>query len=108
MSDVEKITQEKTAQFKPARDRQFRLICGAAVSATRNAFGNLDRDRILAHVGGLVERGVDVVAVLAAHGHTKGGGETVRMIREGHPRLPIIAGNVASAAGGGFLADCGA
>ena len=108
MSDVEKIMQERNAQFKPARDQQFRLICGAAVSATRNAFGNLDRDRILTHVGQLVERGVDVVAVSTAHGHTKGVGETVRMIREAHPRLPIIAGNVASASGVGFLAECGA
>src|SRR5437016_6125611 len=108
MSDVEKITQERNAQFKPARDGQFRLICGAAVSATRNAFGNLDRDRILSHVSQLVERGVDVVAVSTAHGHTKGVGDTVRMIREAHPRLPLIAGNVASAAGVGFLAECGA
>src|ERR1043166_5182853 len=36
MSDVERITQEKKAQFKPARDSRFRLLCGAAVSATRN------------------------------------------------------------------------
>ncbi len=48
MSDVERITQEKKAQFKPARDTHFRLLCGAAVSATRNAFGDLDRDRITA------------------------------------------------------------
>jgi IMP dehydrogenase len=33
MSDVERITQERNAQFKPARDARFRLICGAAVSA---------------------------------------------------------------------------
>jgi len=39
-------------------DSHFRLVCGAAVSATRNAFGELDRTRILTHVGGLVERGV--------------------------------------------------
>ena len=52
MSDVERITQERNAQFKPARDAHFRLICGAAVSATRNAFGELDRERILTHVGG--------------------------------------------------------
>jgi len=38
MSDVERIAQERLAQFKPARDSHFRLICGAAVSATRNAF----------------------------------------------------------------------
>lgn len=108
MSDVERITNEKSAQFKPARDENFRLICGAAVSATRNAFGELDRDRILKHVTGLVERGVDVVAVSTAHGFSKGVGETVRMIRNAFPKLPIIAGNVTSAAGVEFLADAGA
>jgi len=99
MSDVEKITQERKAQFKPARDSQFRLICGAAVSATRNAFGELDRERILGHVGALVERGIDVVAVSTAHGHSKGVGDTVRVVRDAFPGLPIIAGNVTSAAG---------
>jgi len=108
LSDVERIAQERNAQFKPARDTNFRLICGAAVSATRNAFGELDRGRILTHVGGLVERGLDVVAVSTAHGHTKGVGDTVKMLRDAFPKLPIIAGNVTSAAGVEFLADCGA
>ncbi len=108
MSDIERITQERNAQFKPARDAHFRLVCGAAVSATRNAFGELDRDRIIAHVGGLVERGVDVVAVSTAHGHSKGVGDAVRMLRDAFPRLPLIAGNVTSAAGVEFLADRGA
>ncbi len=108
MSDVERITQERIAQFKPARDARFRLICGAAVSATRNAFGELDRDRILTHVGGLVDRGVETVAVATAHGHSKGVGDTVRMLRDAFPRLPIIAGNVTSAEGVQFLASCGA
>ena len=108
MNDVERITQERNAQFKPARDAQFRLVCGAAVSATRNAFGELDRERILAHVGGLVERGVDAVAVSTAHGHSKGVGDTVKMLRDAFPKLPIIAGNVTSAAGVEYLADCGA
>src|SRR5207244_1955920 len=108
MSDVERITQERNAQFKPARDAHFRLICGASLSATRNAFGELDRDRILAHVGALVEHGVDAVAVSTAHGHSKGVGDTVRMLRDAFPKLPIIAGNVTSAAAVEFLADCGA
>ncbi len=108
LTDVEKITQERNAQFKPARDSHFRLICGAAVSATRNAFGGLDRDRILEHVGGLVDRGVDVVAVSTAHGHSRGVGETVRVIHHSFPKLPIIAGNVTSAAAVEYLADCGA
>ncbi len=108
LSDVERITQERLAQFKPARDASFHLICGAAVSATRNAFGELDRERILNHVSGLVERGVDVIAVSTAHGHTRGVGDTVKVLRDAFPKLPIIAGNVTSAAGVEFLADCGA
>jgi IMP dehydrogenase len=108
MSDIERITQERNAQFKPARDPQFRLLCGAAVSATRNAFGELDRERILAHVGGLVERGVDAVAVSTAHGHSKGVADTVRILRDAFPKLPIIAGNVTSAAAVEFLAEAGA
>jgi len=108
MSDVERITQERNAQFKPARDAHFHLICGAAVSATRNAFGELDRERILNHVGALVERGVDVVAVSTAHGHSKGVGDTVKVLRDAFPKLPLIAGNVTSAAAVEFLADCGA
>ena len=108
MSDIERITQERSVQFKPARDARFHLICGAAVSATRNAFGELDRERILNHVGGLVERGVDVVAVSTAHGHSRGVGDTVKVLRDAFPKLPIIAGNVTSAAGVGYLAECGA
>jgi IMP dehydrogenase len=108
MSDVEKIIQERKAQFKPARDSQFRLMCGAAVSATRNAFGELDRERILGHVGALVERGVDAIAVSTAHGHSKGVGDTVKVVRDAFPDLPIIAGNVTSASGVEYLADCGA
>ena len=108
LNDVEHITAERTAQFKPARDSHFRLICGAAISATRNAFGDLDKKRILDHVSNLVERGLDVVAVSTAHGYTKGVGDTVKVLRDAFPQLPIIAGNVTSAAGVDFLADCGA
>jgi IMP dehydrogenase len=108
MNDVERITQEKTAQFRPARDAQFRLVCGAAVSATRNAFGELDRERILTHVSALVERGIDAVAVSTAHGHSKGVGDTVKLLRSEFPDLAIIAGNVTTAAGVEYLADCGA
>lgn len=109
ISDIERITHEKSGtQSKPARDSKFRLVCGAAISATRNASGELDRQRILGHVEALVERGVDVLAVSTAHGHTRGVGETVRLIRDAFQRLPIIAGNVTSGAGVEFLADCGA
>src|SRR5207247_487951 len=75
---------------------------------TRNAFGDLDRDRILDHVGALVDRGVDAVAISTAHGFSQGVGETVRMLRDAFPALPLIAGNVTTAAGVEYLADSGA
>ncbi|HEX4085961.1 MAG TPA: IMP dehydrogenase [Chthoniobacteraceae bacterium] len=108
LSDIERISQEKAAPLKPARDSQFRLVCGAAVSATRNSTGELDQARISRHVGALVERGVDVVAISTAHGFSKGVGETVRLIRNEFPDLPIIAGNVTSGEGVEYLAKCGA
>ncbi|MEE2948090.1 MAG: IMP dehydrogenase [Verrucomicrobiota bacterium] len=108
LSDIERITSERHAQFRPARDGQFRLLCGAAVSTPRHTDGELDRERIEAHVGGLIERGVDVVAVSTAHGHSKGVGDAVALIHAAHPELPIIAGNVTTAAGVNYLADCGA
>src|SRR6185295_3846678 len=37
-----------------------------------------------------------------------GVGDTVRMLRDEFPKLPIIAGNVTSAAGVEYLAKCGA
>ncbi len=108
MSDIERIAQETRSALKPARDAQFRLLCGAAVSATRSSTGELDGAAIVNHVGGLVDRGVDLVAVSTAHGHTKGVGEAVRLIRSSFPELPIVAGNVTSGSAVEFLAECGA
>ncbi|MEZ5413853.1 MAG: IMP dehydrogenase [Opitutaceae bacterium] len=107
-SDVEKITAETKSRRKPARDSQFRLVVGAAISPVRKPTGDLDRERIVEHVGQLVAEHVDAVAVSSAHAHTAGVGDMVRMIREAFPDLTIIAGNVTSGSGVEFLADCGA
>ncbi len=107
-SDVEKITSEAKARRKPARDSDFRLVVGAALSPVRKLSGELDRDKILAHVGNLVDESVDAVAISTAHGHTAGVGDMVKLVRSAFPDLTIIAGNVTSAAGVEFLADCGA
>jgi IMP dehydrogenase len=107
-SDVERIMNEAKTRRKPARDGQFRLAVGAAISAGRLADGSLNREAILAQVGHLVDENIDAVAVSTAHGHTAGVGETVRLIRGAFPELTIIAGNVTSASGVDFLADCGA
>jgi IMP dehydrogenase len=51
---------------------------------------------------------VDCVAVSTAHGHSRGVGEVVKLVRDAFAHLPIIAGNVTSAAGVEFLASNGA
>jgi IMP dehydrogenase len=108
LSDIERITEEARANVKPARDAKFHLVCGAAVSAPRTVAGALDRDRLVNHVGALVQAGVDAIAVSTAHGHTEGVGQCVRLLREQFPSLTLLAGNVTSAAGVAFLAEAGA
>lgn len=108
MSDIERIREEERAAVRPARDAAFRLCCGAAVSAPRTDSGELDRDRILAHAHNLVGEGVDVLAVSTAHGHSRGVGEVLQLLRSEFSDLPLIAGNVTSAEGLQYLAECGA
>jgi IMP dehydrogenase len=107
-SDVERITSEQKSRRKPARDEEFRLVVGAALSPVRKPDGSLDRDKIIEHVGHLVDENVDCIAVSTAHGHTAGVGEVVKLVRGAFKQLTIIAGNVTSAGGVSFLADCGA
>jgi IMP dehydrogenase len=107
-SDVERIMSEAKSRRKPARDANFRLVVGAALAPIRKPNGELDRDRILGHVGNLMDESIDAVAVSTAHGHTAGVGDMVRLVRQAFPSLTIIAGNVTSAAGVEYLADCGA
>jgi IMP dehydrogenase len=108
LSDIERIEAESQQSVKPARDSKFRLMCGAAVSTHRKENGELDRDRIITHVGKLVDEGVDTVAVSTAHGFSKGVGDVIRMLRSEFADLTLIAGNVTSAEGVEFLADAGA
>ncbi len=107
-SDVERITEESKSRRKPARDSEFRLVVGAALSPVRLPNGALDREAILEHVGHLVAEDIECIAVSTAHGHTASVGEVVKLVRAAFKALTIIAGNVTSASGVSFLADCGA
>jgi IMP dehydrogenase len=107
-SDVERITSERKSSRKPARDSDFRLVVGAALSPVRKPDGSLDRDKIVEHVNNLVAEHVDCIAVSTAHGHTAGVGDVVKLVRGAFKDLTIIAGNVTSASGVAFLAECGA
>lgn len=108
LSDIEQIAAETQVHIKPARDEQFRLLCGAAVSPARKQDGTIDKDGFLGHVSSLVDEGVDVVALSTAHGFTVGVGDSLRLLRAQFPDLTLIAGNVTSAAGVEFLAKAGA
>jgi IMP dehydrogenase len=107
-SDVERITSERKSSRKPARDAEFRLVVGAALSPVRKPDGSLDREKIIEQVSNLVAEHVDCIAVSTAHGHTAGVGDVVKLVRGEFKDLSIIAGNVTSAAGVTFLANCGA
>ncbi|MBN2580061.1 MAG: IMP dehydrogenase [Pirellulales bacterium] len=78
------------------KDGQGRLRVGAAV-------GHHDFDR----VDGLIAKGVDVVVVDSAHGHSNNIIETVREIKKQWD-IDVIAGNVATAEGCEDLIKAGA
>lgn len=91
---------EKSIQYpNSARDKNGRLLVGAAVGTSANTM-----ERIAA----LVEKKVDVIAVDTAHGHSKGVIEKVAQIKRAYPNVPIIAGNVATAGATRALIEAGA
>jgi len=108
LSDIERINDERDSTLKPARDDQFRLLCGASIAATRTRDGDFDFDAIVSHAGRLVDEGLDVAAISTAHGFSKGVGDIVRLLKEQFSELTILAGNVTSGEGVEFLTDAGA
>ena len=91
---------EKSVQYpNSARDDKGRLICGAAIGATKDV---LDR------VAALVESQVDVVVLDSAHGHNSNVVQSVAKVKKAYPNLPLIAGNIATAEAAKALIDAGA
>lgn len=80
------------------KDALGRLRVGAAIGAGP---GNEERARAL------VEAGVDVLLVDSSHGHSQGVLDRISYLRKTYPDLPIIGGNVATAAGAIALAEAG-
>ena len=88
---------DKNLRFPLAsKDTRGRLRVGAAV-------GVKDFDRVAA----LLEKGVDVLVVDSAHGHSKNVVETVKEIKRRH-EIDVIAGNVATTEGTRDLLMAGA
>ena len=108
LSDIERIMGEAGNHLKPARDDNFRLLCGAAISIPRLENGEIDKNGLLSHVGELVDKGLNLVAVSTAHGHTASVGQATKILRQEFCDLSVMAGNVTSGEGVQFLADAGA
>ncbi|MCT1367566.1 GuaB1 family IMP dehydrogenase-related protein [Kocuria sp. HSID16901] len=84
---------------KPALDSSGRLIVGAAVGINGDVRGKAQT---------LLEAGVDVLVVDTAHGHQQKMFDALTAVRSLNPTVPIVAGNVVSAAGTRDLIEAGA
>ncbi len=82
-----------------AKDDYGRLLCGAGVGITSNMMERVDA---------LVDASVDVVVVDSAHGHSKNVLSAVRQIKERHPDLQVVAGNIATGEAAKALIEAGA
>ena len=83
VKDIQKLVKYPNA----CKDALGRLRVGAAVGVSRDT---LDR------AAALVAAHVDVLVVDTAHGHSQGVLDMVSTIRERHPDVDLIAGNVAT------------
>jgi IMP dehydrogenase len=81
------------------RDEHGRLRVGAAIGA---------RGDFLERAAELLRAGVDVLVIDIAHGHSVVMERALAAVRARFPDADVIAGNVATAEGAKFLAECGA
>ena len=84
IKDIEKAIQYPNS----AKDKNGRLIVGAAIS---NSSNYIDRAKAL------VDARVDCLVLDSAHGHNIGVLNAVEKVREACPNITLIAGNVATA-----------
>ncbi|MCA1057294.1 IMP dehydrogenase [Rossellomorea aquimaris] len=95
IKDIEKVIEFPNS----AKDRQGRLLVGAAVGVSSDTAMRVEQ---------LVKANVDAIVIDTAHGHSAGVLSTVREIRDAYPELNIIAGNVATAEATRELIEAGA
>jgi IMP dehydrogenase len=93
--DIVKIQNHPNA----TKDSRGRLRVGAAVGA---------RPEDIERAASCVEAGSDVLVVDIAHGHSEHVIRMVQSLKQRFPKVPVIAGNVATAQGVRDLAEAGA
>lgn len=95
IKDIEKIKQYPQA----TKDGNGRLCVGAAVGPLKDP---------VKRAAALIEAGVDVIVVDAAHGHSAGVLNAVKALKTAYPDIPVIGGNVVTKQGAQDLIDAGA
>ena len=95
IKDIEKAIQYPNS----ARDKNGRLLAGAAIG---------DSPDVLDRVAALVAAKVDIVVLDSAHGHNSRIINAVAKVKKAFPELPLVAGNVVTAAATKALIDAGA
>ena len=95
MKDIDKSAEHPNA----TKDSSGQLMVGAAIGT-----GEDTNKRAAA----LVEAGVDVLVVDSAHGHSKNVIEVIKKIKNDHPQVEVIGGNVATPEGAIELVKAGA
>ncbi|MGZ5245626.1 MAG: IMP dehydrogenase [Flavitalea sp.] len=93
--DILQVTSNPNA----VKDTYGRLLVGAALGITGDL---MDRAEALQKIG------VDVVCLDSAHGHSKGVIDALKAVKKNFKNLPVIAGNIGTAAGAKALAEAGA
>lgn len=90
---------EKSIEYPSAsKDKFGRLMVGAAIGVSLDEF-----DR----VGALIMRGVDVLVVDSAHGHSESVLNMISSIKKKFPSIEIVGGNVATMEGAKDLINAG-
>lgn len=91
---------EKTIQYpRASKDQNGRLITAAAIGVGRDALVRADA---------LAQAGVDMIVVDSAHGHSQPVLDTVREVKQLHPDIDVMGGNVATYEGARDLIKAGA
>lgn len=125
LADAEDILQENKIEKLPVVDDQnklvglitFRDITKLTLKpiANKDTYGRL---RVAAALGvthdaveratALVNAGVDAVIIDTAHGHTQGVVNVLKQVKEAHPSLEVVVGNIATPEAAKYLVENGA
>lgn len=95
VKDIQKSSEHPRA----VKDEHGRLLVGAAVGVGAGTEERVER---------LVDADVDVIVVDTAHGHSQGVLDRVSWVKKRFPKVQVIGGNIATAAGAIALIEHGA